>query len=200
MTKRGPETVRKSGHSRRLPRILRGGTRGVELLEFTLVLLPLLGFTFVTIDIGWAIFARSTLQHAVREGCRYAITSQTLSGVTDADGNAYGHLDSIKHVVQHSAMGVLGSSTTDSGWGMIQVRFYSPNDLANSLAPPDDAGDPAINVGGNIVEVSVERFRLAPLLPLLRDATPLTFTARSADRMEATPGGGPPKYSTGLGY
>ena len=46
--------------------------RGVELIEFTLVLLPLLGFIFLVLDLGWAIYKRATLQFAVREGCRYA--------------------------------------------------------------------------------------------------------------------------------
>ena len=37
----------------------------MEIVEFTLVLLPLLGFTFLLLDLGWAVYKRATLQFAV---------------------------------------------------------------------------------------------------------------------------------------
>src|ERR1039458_10179142 len=55
--------------------------RGSELIEFTLVLLPFLGFTFLILNIGWAVYVRSTLQYAVAQGVRYAVTSQTQPGM-----------------------------------------------------------------------------------------------------------------------
>lgn len=178
----------------------RARRRGSAMVEYSLVMLPLLGFVFLLLDLGWAIYSRSDLQYAVREGCRYAITGRTIVGLTDTAGHPYGQIDSIKYVVQHGANAFLGSKPTDPGWNLIRVRFYSPSDLTNALAPPTKQSDPPINVGGNLVEVSVEGYRLMPLMPLLRSAAALQFTARSADRMEATPIAGPPAYSTGGGY
>src|SRR5664280_1848169 len=62
--------------------------RGVELIEFTLVLLPLMGFIFLLVDLGWAIYKNATMQFAVREGCRYAVTNQ-VQALTDSNGKAY---------------------------------------------------------------------------------------------------------------
>jgi Flp pilus assembly protein TadG len=167
----------------------------VELIEFTLVLLPLLGFTFLVVDLGWAVFKRATLQYAVREGCRYAVTNQTQS-LTDTNGNAYGVIDSIKWVVQERAEGLLGHKTTDPGYSLIQVRYYNPDSsLTTALTLPTDCatntGQPP-NWSGNLVEVSVENFSASPLAPLLRSASPLMFTARSSDRVEGNPPTGVP--------
>ena len=145
------------------------------MLEFGLVLVPMLALLFVTIDIAWAIFARSTLQFAVREGVRYAVTGQTLTGM--------GQVSSIKTVVQSNAIGLLNGT---DGLSKIQVNFYTADTLQDVSTVPGG------NVGGNLVQVSVQGFPWFPLFPLLRSATPLTFSALSADRMEATPPGGPP--------
>ena len=48
--------------------------RGSELLEFTLVILPLLAMITVLVDTAWGIFAESTLQRAVRLGVRMGVT------------------------------------------------------------------------------------------------------------------------------
>jgi len=169
--------------------------RGVELIEFTLVLLPLLGFIFLVVDLGWAVFKRATLQYAVREGCRYAVTNQTQN-LKDSNGNTYGVIDSIKWVVQQRAEGLLGHTTTDSGYSLIKVRYYDPtSSLTTALTLPTDCanntGQPP-NWTGNLVEVSVEGFSASPLAPLLRSAAPLIFTARSSDRMEGNPPSGVP--------
>jgi Flp pilus assembly protein TadG len=168
--------------------------RGVELLEFTLVLMPLLGFTFLLMDLGWAVFKRATLQFAVREGCRYAVTNQTQP-LKDANNKSYGMIDSVKWVVQSRAMGFLGSKTTDPGWASIQVRFYDPNSsLTTALGVPANCADTtaAPNWSGNLVEVSIESYQAKALAPLLRSASPLVFTARSSDRMEGNPATGVP--------
>src|SRR6185503_4542031 len=77
--------------------------RGSEILEFGLTFLPMMGFIFLLLDLSWAIWVKSTLQHAVLQGVRYAITGQTLAGM--------GQDESIKTVVQRNAMGVLNGTT-----------------------------------------------------------------------------------------
>ncbi len=174
--------------------------RGVELIEFTLVLLPMLGFVFLLLDLGWGVYKRATLQFAVREGCRYAVTNQTQP-LTDSGGKAYGVIDSVKWVVQQRAMGFLGSKPTDPGYSLIQVRYYDPNSsLTTALAMPTNC---STNVGTppnwalNLVEVSVEGYRAMPLAPIYRSQSPLLFTARSSDRVEGNPTTGVPLVFNG---
>jgi hypothetical protein len=173
--------------------------RGVELIEFTLVLLPMLAFVFLLIDLSWAVFKRATLQFAVREGCRYAVTNQ-VQNLTDASGNHYGLLDSVKWVVQKRALGFLGSGPTAPGWAAIQVKLYpSSGSLTTALPLPLTCADVTTkpNAGGtNLVEVSVENYQSGALAPLLRSAAPLNFVARSSDRMEGDPKSGVPKLLT----
>lgn len=150
--------------------------KGAEVLEMGLVLVPMLGFLFLIMDISWAVFAKGTLQYAVREGVRYAVTSNTATGM--------GHKDSIKKVVVSNSMGMLNGKED-----LVHVEWYSQKDLTKALVP--DGVNP-VNAGGNIIEVSVEGYSLMPLLPLYRGHGPLIFTARSSDRMESTPPGGAP--------
>jgi Flp pilus assembly protein TadG len=171
-----------------------GGRRGVEIIEFTLVLLPMLGFIFLLLDLGWVIYRRATLQFAVREGSRFAITNQTLP-MKDANNQAYGLIDSVKWTVQHRAMGFLGSKPTDPGYANIKVRFYDPTkSLTTELAVGTDCtfNGQTPNWAGNIVEVSVENYQANTLSAILKAATPFNLTARSSDRMEGNPSSGVP--------
>lgn len=144
---------------------------GNAIVETGLVLVPLMAILFAIVDFGFVIFIKSTFQHAVREGTRYAVTSQTMSGM--------GQDASIKSVVQQNAMGFLNGST---GAAMIYIRYYDPVTLVETTS----------NAGGNLVEISIEGYSWGWLAPLLRSATPLTIATRSSDRMEASPGGIPP--------
>jgi hypothetical protein len=149
--------------------------RGSELIEFSLVLIPLLGFTFLLMNIAWTVFEKATLGHATREGVRYAVTSQTKPGL--------GHKDSIKAVVRANALFLLRDS---DGWDSIHVRFYTPDTLTEVS---DSVGG---NSGGNLVEVSVEGFNKGSLMPSFQNLSPIVLSANSWDRMEATPPTGAP--------
>lgn len=127
---------------------------------------------FAIVDFGLAVFVRSTLQHSVREGVRYAITYQTLDAQT-------GHDDSIKDVVRRSAMGFLNG---DDNLEKIKVRYYDPQSL----------GEVPENDPGNLVEISVETYTWGWLALLLRNASPLQITTRATDRMEGLPPGASP--------
>lgn len=156
------------------------------MLEFTLVLLPFLGLLFLLLDISWAVYTRSTLQYAVAQGVRYAVTSQTISGL--------GQKDSIRTIVQQNAFGRLGKDSTAPAWSSIQVHFYLP-----------DGTDVSNQVGGNgqqngvypLVEVSVENFSQKTFMPTIRmpglgTLAPIVMAARAWDRMEAPPLTGTP--------
>ena len=64
-----------------------------------LAMLPLLAILFAVLDLSIAIFVKNTVQFAVCQGVRYAVTSQTMPGM--------GQDDSIKSVVQGYTLGLL---------------------------------------------------------------------------------------------
>ena len=155
-------------------------------MEFTLVMLPFLGFMFLILNVAWSIYSRATLQYAVAQGVRYAVTSQTLPGL--------GQKDSIRTVVQKSAFGRLGRGSGATQWANIQVHFFLP-----------DGTDVSNTVGGNgqqngiypLVEVSVESISTKNLMPLVKmpgltAMNAIMMSARAWDRMEASPTTGPP--------
>ena len=82
------------------------------------MLLPLCAMVFLILDMAWAFYVKSTLQNGVREGVRYAITSQTMTGL--------GQDASIKSVVQQNAMGLLAGS---AGAALINIQYFLPNTL-----------------------------------------------------------------------
>ena len=161
---------------------------GQTLIEFTLALPLLLLTLFGVLNTGWLIYRTVTLQFAVREGCRFAVTNQTLSlKDTSVPPKSYGVIDSVKYIVQQRASGFLGSKTTDTGYSFIHVRFYNPS---SSFTNPDTSA--TRNQGGNIVEVSVEGFIGTNLVAFMPAFFPVSPDARSADRIEGTPIGGLP--------
>lgn len=142
--------------------------RGSQVVEFGLVIVPFCAFIFLLMDLSWAIFVKGTMQYAVREGVRYAVTGRTMP--------AMGQDASIKTIVQQNAMGFLNGS---AGAAEIFIRYYTPDTLVQT----------ASNAGGNLVEVSVEGYSLTPLGPILRSAAPMILAARSSDRVEGSLGG-----------
>src|ERR1035441_6008677 len=79
--------------------------RGSTMVEGSLVILPLLAVLFGVLDLSIAIFVKNTVQFAVCQGVRYAVTSQTMTGM--------GQDDSIKTVVQNYTLGFLDALSPD---------------------------------------------------------------------------------------
>jgi hypothetical protein len=96
------------------------------------------------------MFIKNTMRQATREGVRYAITGRTEPGMCQDD--------SIKAVVQRSAMGFLAG---DEGAERIEIAYYDPETLV-----------PAANTPGNIVKVSVVRLPWSWIVPILRSEAP----------------------------
>ena len=152
--------------------------RGSVLVEGAFVILPLLAVLFGVLDLSIAIFVKNTVQFAVCQGVRYAVTSQTMAGL--------GQDDSIKTVVQNYTLGFLDALSPDHvGKNRLSITYYDP--LAIAVVSGVNS-----NIGGNIVVVSASGLSWAWMVPLLRSATPLQFSVSSADIMEATPVAGAP--------
>ena len=173
-------------HEKRQFRLRKHKQRGSEPLEFSLVMLPTLGFLFLLLNIAWAVYTRATLQYAVAQGVRYAVTSQTMTGL--------GQKDSIRTMVQKSAFGRLGANSSASAWSNIQVHFYLPDGTDVSSTP---GGNGQQNGVFPLVEVSVEGISEKTLMPTIKipglgTLNPIVMSARAWDRMEASPTTGPP--------
>lgn len=152
---------------------------GNVILESVFTVLPTFALIFVFLDVGMMIYRWTTLQNAVREACRYAITFQT-SGAMGQDA-------SIEQVVQQYAMGLV--KTTDSP-NRIMVNYYLPTNLNTPIASPGG------NVPGNIVEVSVQGIPFQWMMPLsgtmgapLYASSPLTLNVYSLDMLGGYPVG-----------
>jgi Flp pilus assembly protein TadG len=155
-----------------------GSRRGSALVEGAFATLPLLVFMFGVLDFALAIFVKNTMLFAVRQGVRYAVTSQTMPGK--------GQDASIKTTVETYSMGLADTlSPTHDGMDQITITYYDPVSLAA-------VSGPGSNAGGNIVVVSASGLSWAWMVPLMRSSTPLQFSVASADIMEASPLGGSP--------
>jgi Flp pilus assembly protein TadG len=172
---------------------------GTGTLELAFFLMPTFALICGFVDIGMALFTWNTLQNAVREGTRYAITYQV-------DGSGH-QIASIKNTVSSWAMGMVSASTTSSsgsGIPWVEVNFYTPPTTANpngSLLPA--SGTP--NASGNIVEVAVKNYPYAWMAPFSGSLSAVTGTSFyaspgstlrvqvfSADVLGGTPIGGAP--------
>ncbi|MGB7760652.1 MAG: TadE/TadG family type IV pilus assembly protein [Bryobacteraceae bacterium] len=163
--------------------------RGSEMLEFTLVLLPTLGFMSLILNVGWAVYQKSSLQYAVGQGVRYAVTSQVITGL--------GQRASIQTVVQANAFGKLnatgGTATGVNGWNGIYVDWYLVNQNTGALTPEDGVtGGNGMQIDGELplVCVSVQGNPgrlLVPFvkMPGLTSLGAIGTTVVAWDRMEA---------------
>ena len=152
----------------------RAGRRGNTILEAALVLGPLFMLVFGTIDFAMALLMKNSMQSAVREGVRYAITGQTMNGL--------GQDDSIKTVVQNNALGFLSGTTWKSN---VVITYYNPKTLLAVTGVNS-------NAEGNIVQVSVTGLSWAWMVPYGRSAVALPIAAASSDVVEPPPNGATP--------
>lgn len=166
-----PRPVKDDTKSRTAPGRNLDRRRGSSFVEAAFVFVPLMAVIVAIFDYSLVIMTRSTLQHAVREGLRYAITYQVSPGL--------GHDASIRQVVKNNALGFLNSVDGTENPCKICIRYYNPNTLSFTNA----------NSPGNVVEVAVENHTWNWIAPLMRSATPLQITVRASDRTEALPPG-----------
>jgi Flp pilus assembly protein TadG len=149
----------------------RDGRRGSSFVEAAFVFVPLMAMIVAIFDYSMVIMTRSTLQHAVREGLRYAITYQLQAGMS--------HDASIRQIVKNNSLGFLSTVNGTENPCKICIRYYDPNTLAFTNA----------NAPGNIIEVAVENYTWNWIAPLMRSSTPLQILVRASDRMETLPPG-----------
>lgn len=161
-------TVHGSGATRPRSR----SQRGSAMVEQALVMLPMMAIGLSLLDYPLAIFLQNTLRNAVREGVRFAITQQTGAGGQDA---------AIESAVEQNSLGFLNTSSIAAGTATFAVQYYSPS----TLTAVSGAGS---NAQGNICVVTAT-IQHGWMVPIWKSAGLMTFTASSADVMEAPPNG-----------
>ena len=119
--------------------------RGQTLIEFALVAPLALFFLLAIVDFGIAIDRRLVLDHAVREGARYASVGKTQGEVEDrtaaqsqgiADPNgAVGSASYIEVCYENINGGVLGDKGDD-----VQVRVHYRHDFVTGFTGLIDSG------------------------------------------------------------
>jgi Flp pilus assembly protein TadG len=128
---------------------------GSQWVELAFVLLPFFALITAFFDVGFVLFSWSTIQNAVREGCRYAITFQTAPP-TGATWTCTSTQDNcIESDVAANSMGLV----TVAG-GLIHVNYYAQATPTTAIAAPNG------NVPGNIVVVSIQSYPLNWIVPL----------------------------------
>src|ERR1700722_1431230 len=117
-------------------------SNGNSFVEMALVILPFFALITAFFDVSFVLFSWNTLQNAVREGCRYAITFQTAppSGATWTCTG--GQDNCIENDVAFNSMGLV----TVAG-GLINVNYYAQTAPTTAIAAPNG------NTPGNIVQV-----------------------------------------------
>jgi len=149
--------------------------RGSDLIEFTLVMIPLLGMIAMIFDVAWMSYTRSTLLFACTQGTRYAMANRldaANSPVDDVDA-----VSSIKSKVVTWSNGLLKDKED-----LISVEWQN---LDGVVQAPDPNGGNSANAAGNIVIVSVNGYSMVPLLSMFYSKAAWTFVdVSSADRMD----------------
>ena len=149
------------------------GKKGQTIIETVLILIILLGLLFAIVDLALMLFANLAMQHAVREGARYAIT-----GRTDLDPDDSRRLAVIQKI-KNSSIGLCNKSTCN-------IYFYSLDGTEIPYDPEDpqhsDVGGP-----GEVIIVEVRDYAWSLLTPFLRPFFPdgkYTFTVKATMRNE----------------
>jgi Flp pilus assembly protein TadG len=187
--------------NRPVPGKRRQCSRGSQVLEFTFCFLPLLAMTTVLLDTAWAVMAKATIQRAVRVGVRTGITLTASSPQITAGGLT----GTVKGIVQSNSLGLLNGAT---GLTYIKVNYYAPPATGSSSPVSDVSTCAAVSVscptladvGGNIMQVSVQGLVIPSLIPRVFggngavDNNPTTVTVYSADLIE--PHDNPPAVGT----
>ncbi len=169
------QTSRAGEAHHRVGRVRKSGReRGAELVEFAMVLVPLLSLVFLAVDAAWAIYAKASLQEAVREGVRYGVISQatTSNGKTTCVSVATENASIDNVVIAHSG-GILNSSNN------ITINYYSPTAPGTPLATGQ-------LTPGNILQVNVNGASLNLLAPFFVSKLPLSLSASAADVLEGS--------------
>jgi len=148
---------------------------GNTIVEIGLTIIPSIAMFFGILDVSLVVYLQSTLNHAMREGARLAVTFPATYGATSC---AASQATCITQVVQTNAIGMLSGSKAS----LITVNYYTANDLSNPVEscnsgtctllgslPQTLSNGKVVNYAnqpGNIVEVTVTNYPWNWMVPV----------------------------------
>ncbi len=156
------------------------GNKGQATVEFALAAILFLGFLFIIFDVAMLFYVNLTMQHAVREGTRYAVTGRSDLGSDRRDA--------------------LIQKIREQSWGLYDRNLHVPKEPTIKVITPGNvtfsnytggttqAGNPG-QAGETIVVSLIYSWRV--LTPFLRPVFPggvYTFTVKSTMKNEPFPG------------
>lgn len=152
---------------------MRTGRKGQALVEFALALPILLLFVFGIIDLAWMFYVNLTMQHAVREGTRYAVTGRKDLG-----------RDRREAMIQ---------KIKNESMGLYDKNLHEPKDPRIAVISPDKVtfenytgtsttGDPGARDEVILVSLTYTCPLLTPVLKPLMSGGAYTFTVKSTMR------------------
>ena len=167
-------------------------SRGDTMMEFAFFVLPTFAIVCGFVDVGMALFTWNTLQNAVREGARYAVTYQV-----DSSGQ---QSTSIKNTVATWSMNFVSASATSSGGGpYVDVNYYTQPTSANPSGTLVTGS--LANASGNLVEVAIKNYPYAYMAPFsgafagtfyANTGSSLSISVYSTDMLGGVPYSGTP--------
>jgi hypothetical protein len=112
-----------------ISRLAKVRQRGVAMIEFALTAPVFLLLIFLIIDFSYLFWVNLTMQHAVREGVRFAVVGRTLADPNDPQGQTQlNHCDSAKEFIRRNAMGLydklnptIAFNTVDASGNVVPV-------------------------------------------------------------------------------
>lgn len=94
--------------------------KGAAAVEFSLVSILLFMIVFTIIDFGHLFFTNLTMQHAVREGTRYAVTGNT--GLAANQASATARCDAAIEKIREQSMGYYDNLNSDVQFGTVDAN------------------------------------------------------------------------------
>jgi Flp pilus assembly protein TadG len=147
------------------------GARGQSLVEFSLVLMPLLMILLGIIQFGFVFNSYITISNAAREGARVG-TIQVYASSQSKAQNDLARNDAIKTAVIAS-MNLLGKTSphfsTSSTWTQSGLTFTN-GDLVITYVIPDDVTDTDARVGQQVTVHAV--YHQDVVVPLVGNLLP----------------------------
>lgn len=149
--------------------------KGTSILEFSMIAVLFFGAVFLIVDLGMMLYVNLTMQHAVREGARYAITGQD-------NLSPDGRRAAVVQKIRDNSIGLCDKYPCS-------INFFKLNEPDPI---PFDPGDPRSGDVGNPSEIIIVSLDYSwPLItpivkPFFSDGA-YSFTVRSAMRNEPFP-------------
>ncbi|GFO64876.1 pilus assembly protein [Geomonas paludis] len=157
--------------------------KGQALVEFALLLAVVAFLGFAVCDLAWMFFVNLTMQHAVREGTRYAITGQTQPGM--------GRRESLIERIREQSVGLYDRNLHVPKEPRISVVDPTQVNFANYTGTPTQ-NEPGEKNQIIVVSLTYTCPLLTPVLKPILTGGAYTFTVRSAMANENFPEKGGP--------